>query len=185
MEGNKVKITIFDREYTIIGDKPKEHIIKVATHVNSKMQEIGDSFSGPASGVAVLTAVNIADEYFSLLDRVESLTRANEQAEMDNQRYIQLWEEAKNNYKEYREKSLTEMEGVRQQREELIAQLSEKEREIEELLKKERSIDREAQRGAHLQVEEIEKKYKELENNFFDVQMENTRMKSELERYKR
>ena len=37
---NKVNVSIFDREYTITGEKTPEQIIKVAVHVDSKMKEI-------------------------------------------------------------------------------------------------------------------------------------------------
>lgn len=184
MEKNKVDVVILNQEYTIVGDKSKEHIIKVAAHVNGKMKEIEEVYKGSSMGIAVLGAVNIADEYFSLLQELDAKDEQLKQMSSDNKHYVQLWEEAKNGYREYREKSLREMEGIRQQKEELMTQLSGKEREIEDLLRKESLMDMKANEAVQTQAREAEEKYKELESAYFDLQMENIQLKSRIEKMK-
>ena len=73
MENNKVNVRIYGQEYTIAGEKDEESIRKIAAHVNNKMKELGKSFSLSGQGtIAVLAAINIADEYFDAVISVDS-----------------------------------------------------------------------------------------------------------------
>ena len=152
MESNKVKIRIYGQEYTIIGERSEEEIIKIAQYVDEKMHFIGrSSMLGSTTSLAVLSAVNIADEYFAQTDELERLKSLNSQLEADAKKYVDLWDEAKKNVIAYRN-------------------------EMEEL--KEKVSD-------DAPLREIQRKYKELESSFFDLQMENVQLKSQLEKLKR
>ena len=60
---NKVTVKIYGQEYTIAGDTPREHIMRVADYVNTKMHEIARALpAGSVSSLAVLSAVNVADD---------------------------------------------------------------------------------------------------------------------------
>ena len=64
-ERNTVAVRIYGQEYNISGEASRDHIMRVADYVDSKMQEIGEAVVNASNtGVAVLAAVNIADEYF-------------------------------------------------------------------------------------------------------------------------
>lgn len=64
---NKVKVSIFGNEYSIMGDADQEYILKIAQYVNDRMQDISKNISsGNKVQIAILTALNIADEYFQL-----------------------------------------------------------------------------------------------------------------------
>ena len=96
MDNNKASVKIYGQEYVIAGEKSREHIVKVAAYVDNKMHDISETASScPVSSLAVLSAVNICDEYFTALAELESMKRKNAQLENDAQRYVQLWEEAK------------------------------------------------------------------------------------------
>ena len=41
MENNKVKIRIYGQEYTIVGERSQDEIIKAAQYVDERMQFIG------------------------------------------------------------------------------------------------------------------------------------------------
>ncbi|MBS7262613.1 MAG: cell division protein ZapA [Eubacteriales bacterium] len=75
MQKIRTVVKIGGREYTMVGDKPEEYIHRVAIFVDKKMQEIEDGGTGNMSTtmLAVLTAVNIADEYLSHADETEEL----------------------------------------------------------------------------------------------------------------
>lgn len=63
---NKVTVKIAGHEYTITGDQKREYILQVASHVDEKLEQLRNS--NPKLGstmAAVLTAVNIADEYYN------------------------------------------------------------------------------------------------------------------------
>lgn len=177
---NKVTVNIFGQEYTIAGDESQDRIIQVASWVDSKMREIDEAVGGdlPTSSKAVLSAVNIANDYFQCKADLEETKKISEQLEGDTQHYIQLWDEAKKNYLEYKEENI----AIQKQKEELVIQLQAKDKEIEKILQGQGSIKEEIQRGTEAQLKSAEAKYKDLENNFFDLQMENIRIKSELEK---
>ncbi|MBN1755511.1 cell division protein ZapA [bacterium] len=62
------KVIIHGREYPIRSDEKEEYVLKVANYVDSKMKDISDSsrpFPSP-TGIAVLAALNIADELFKI-----------------------------------------------------------------------------------------------------------------------
>lgn len=149
MENNKVKIRIYGQEYTIVGERSQDEIIKVAQYVDERMQFIGrNSNLGSTTSLAVLSAVNIADEIFSIKEELEQLRTLNAQLEADAKKYVDLWDDAKKNVIQYRN-------------------------EIEDLRKK---------ASDDSQLREIQRRYKELESSFFDLQMENVQLKSRLDK---
>ena len=76
MENNKVNVRIYGQEYTIAGEKDEETIRKIASHVNDKMRQLGRGFSTGGQGtLAVLTAINITDEYFDAMAQMQVLER--------------------------------------------------------------------------------------------------------------
>jgi cell division protein ZapA len=181
-DNNKVSVKIFGQEYTITGNKSREHIIKVADYVDVKMKEISQALqSGPLSSIAVLAAVNVSDDYFSALERFQHFELANQQAEKDIEHYVQLWEEAKKNFMQYKE----DLKEVTEQKEELQKLLDERDQEIKELRSEAARIEGQMMESSSDMVNELEAKYKDLESSFFDIQMENIQLKGELDRYKR
>ena len=166
---NKVTVNIFGQEYTIAGDESQDRIIQVASWVDSKMREIDEAVGGdlPTSSKAVLSAVNIANDYFQCKADLEETKKISEQLEGDTQHYIQLWDEAKKNFLEYKEENI----AIQKQKEELVIQLQAKDKEIEKILQGQGSIKEEIQRGTEAQLKSAEAKYKDLENNFFDLQL--------------
>ena len=183
MESNKVKVKIYGQEYVIAGEKTKEEIIQVAAHVDMKMQEVTEAAKAAGvvpSNIAVLSAVNIASEYFQVLEEMEELKRMNIQLEKDAQHYVQLWDESKKNYMDYKE----ETQAIVLQKDELLDQLRQKDADIQNLMQAAETAKTQAQSSMDEVVKEIEGKCKELENSFFDLQMENLQLKKELEKYK-
>ena len=199
---NKVTVKIYGQEYTISGEKPRDHIIKVADHVDDIMKEIGYSIQDiPTTKLAILAAVNITDEFFSLKDGYSELATEKEQLEKDKDHYVQLWEEAKKSFLQYKEdaqKALEQKDGVQSTlndksqelenaREEIIRKddkISSLEQKIQNLTDRLKSTE-EGKSSSSEAVREWEEKYKEIEGNYFDLQMENIQLKGELERYKK
>ena len=183
METNKVKVKIYGQEYTIAGDMSKEEIIQVAAHVDMKMQEITEAAkaAGAVPGnVAILSAINIASEYFKVLDDMEEIKRLNIQLEKDAQHYVQLWDETKKSFTEYKE----ETQAIVAQKDDLMQQLHEKDAEIERLKAAAEESKAQIQSGMEDVIKEVEGKCRELESSFFDLQMENLQLKKELDKYK-
>ena len=183
MEINKVKVKIYGQEYVISGEMPKEDIIQVAAHVDMKMHEIADAAAAAGatpSNVAILAAANITGDQFQMTKEIEELKRMNAQLEKDAQHYVQLWDESKKNYAEYKE----ETQAMVLQKDELNRQLREKDAEIARLKDAAETAKIQMQSGMDDMIKEVEDKCRELENSFFDLQMENLQLKKELERTK-
>lgn len=201
-DNNRVTVKIYGQEYTIAGDKSREHIIKVADHVNMRMHEIAKVLSGVSiSSLAVLSAVNVANDYFTVIENLSNLQSQNEQLEKDSQHYVQLWDEAKKSFLEYKDDAQASIE----QKEELQRMFNEKTVDLDRTTTSLRQL--EAKYTALLQkneelsnklkvhqedrvsdssaLEEMEAKCKDMESSFFDLQMENIRLKSDLDKYKK
>ncbi len=179
---NKVNVKIYGQEFTIAGDTSKEHIMRVAEYVDSKMHEIGAGFAkkNPVT-IAILAAVNAADDYFEQLEKNQSLQELNEQLTKDTDHYVMLWEECKTNFVQCKE----EAASTAKQKDEFAAKAKEQEQEIKKLkaeIEQLKNSKKETSDAALLQAEE---KFKDLENNFFDLQMENIRLKSEIDKLKK
>ena len=72
MERNRVVVSIFGKEYSLVADVDPEYIKKTAQYLDSKMREVSGSFPNITEArVAVLAALNIADELFKLRDNHE------------------------------------------------------------------------------------------------------------------
>lgn len=64
---SKVKVKIYGSEYSIKGDADPEYIQRLAEYLNNRMVETGKNLSsGNVLQIAILAALNIADEYFQL-----------------------------------------------------------------------------------------------------------------------
>lgn len=104
MEDNKVNVRIYGQEYTISGERDAEVIMEIAEYVDGKMREIGKFATGTTPGsLATLACVNVADELFSMREEVARHRAEKEQLEKDTQHYMKLWDEAKQNFIQYKE----------------------------------------------------------------------------------
>ena len=149
---NKVTVKIYGQEYIIAGDKQPDEILRIAEFVDNKMRLIGRVAGESAPGsIAILSSINIAEEYFDAMEQMENLRTSKTQLESDSKYYLKMWEDSKKNYMQYKEN---------------IAELKNKKKETDERIK------------------ELEKKCSEYESSFFDLQMENIQLKSELEKLK-
>ena len=152
MDSNKVNVRIYGQEYTIAGDKDEETIRKIAAHVNDKMRELGRKFSLSGQGtLAVLAAINIADEYFEAVSEAAGLREEKDKLREETERYLRMWEEAKTNFAQYKD---------------VAARAAEDKKAGEE------------------KYRELEARCAEFESSYFDLQVENMRLKRELEQYK-
>lgn len=62
---NKVEVKIKGRFYNITANEPEEYIYKICSYVDRKMSQVAQMNSRLSTDmVAVLTAINICDEYY-------------------------------------------------------------------------------------------------------------------------
>jgi cell division protein ZapA len=198
----RVSVKIYGQEYIVTGDKPQAYMARVAAYVDEKMRQLSGVFpNGSASELASLAAVNITDELFTVEHGLAEIKNRNEQLESDTHHYISLWEEAKKSFLLYKE----EAQDLQVEKDKLQSQFDMARTEIDRLSGLVRAFEeragalevdkknladglsaRKAERdGLSERVRELESKNKEVESGFFDLQMENTKLKGEIERYRR
>ena len=71
-----VRVQVFGSEYRIASDTDPEHIREVASYIDQKMREIASALVlRNRSTVAILTAVNLADELFKIEEESRLMNR--------------------------------------------------------------------------------------------------------------
>lgn len=73
---NRIPVTIFDQEYILKGAEPPEYLQALAAYVDRKMRQISERCPHyPPVKVAVLAALNIADELNKIQQDYETLIK--------------------------------------------------------------------------------------------------------------
>ena len=75
-ESKNITVNIYGQDYVLKSSADQEYINKIAEYVNSKMKEIESSGLDANSQqlkIAVLSAMNIADELFQSLEKNSSI----------------------------------------------------------------------------------------------------------------
>lgn len=75
-EPQGVRVVIYDQEYLMRGDLDQEYIQKLAAYLDAKMRSIAERTRTVDSlRVAILAALNIADEYHQMKAKYEETTK--------------------------------------------------------------------------------------------------------------
>ena len=68
----RFNIKVMGQQFAVLSDRGDRYVEDVVKYVNDKVKEIGDASKDvSASGVAVLVALNIADELFKIKEENE------------------------------------------------------------------------------------------------------------------
>jgi len=168
-EKNTVSVIIYGQEYTFSGTMPREIILKLADKVDATMRELGDGKNQTLSKTAVLAALYIADEYYKEKERADDLLNENMRVAENSTKYENLWDEVKQSFATYKQEQQARIQLLEGQIESQAAAL-ENAKLIPDDVKN--------------HIEELEEKCRDIESSFFDIQMENIRLKNELSQYK-
>jgi cell division protein ZapA len=80
MEKHRVIVSIFGKEYSLVSEVDPEYIHRTASYLDSKMREVSENYPNiPETRIAVLAALNIADELFRAREDLESSGAADQQ----------------------------------------------------------------------------------------------------------
>ena len=71
-----IKVHILGREFFLKGEADAEHINEAVTYVKQKIEEVQENQTMDVISTVILTALNIADDYFKLKNERESLVSA-------------------------------------------------------------------------------------------------------------
>ena len=73
----KIPVNIYDKKYVISGDADQDYIREIAEFVDTRMREINKLTNEiDSTKIAILTALNIADEFFQLKKSTEETASA-------------------------------------------------------------------------------------------------------------
>lgn len=95
MTPDRMRVNIFGYEYSLMSDDDENYVKKVAQYIDEKMRDIdkNQSIKSPTR-VAVLAALNIADELFQERSYREKLTdQLNEESRKLNQNILEHLQE--------------------------------------------------------------------------------------------
>ena len=73
MEKIRTTVRIAGKDYTIASTDSVEYVNRVASWVNNRMEELAAATNLPAAQLAVLTAVNAADDMMKSRDEIRRL----------------------------------------------------------------------------------------------------------------
>lgn len=86
-EKNKVEVRIAGKDYTLVGSESEEYIQKIALYMDKKINEIMRINSKLSTSMAsVLSAINVADDYFKAYENVLSLSKELKEAKDEIER---------------------------------------------------------------------------------------------------
>jgi len=73
---NLVRVEILGREYTVKSDEGEERVKDIAAYVNRKIKEVSESRQTVSTlNVAILAALNIANDYFEAVEHEKTLAQ--------------------------------------------------------------------------------------------------------------
>jgi cell division protein ZapA len=169
-EKSKVAVEIMGHQYTMVGEEPEEYLHSIAVHVDKKMKELNKKSSIMNNAMlAVLTALNIADDYFKLKRELEiALKEANKpEKELEDARYRMR-------------KAGEEIAGYKAEINNLKQQLSNSQEEASNIYEEWLKVQKET-KDAKARIQMLEEQKKELEMQLSRAKGEQKRLKSELE----
>ena len=116
---NKVSVRIYHQEYTMTGNEPKEYMLRVANYVDEKMTYIAEkSRKLSTSMIAVLTALNIADEYLKAQSEIERIQK-------EFQKPLEELEQTRKRLAELEEAAMEPLQELERTRNQLAATIQE------------------------------------------------------------
>ena len=77
MQKIRTTVRIAGRDYNIVGYDPESHVRRVAAWVDGRMNELSTATNLPPAQLAVLTAVNAADDMIKSRDEIRRLREEN------------------------------------------------------------------------------------------------------------
>ena len=153
MEKNRADVMICGANYVLSSDKSEERIKEIAKMVDEEIRSTSRALNvNPNYKAAVLAALNIAEKLMDNTDMTLKLQTENYQLDNDVKHYIAMWEQAKKQVTDLKDKISTE-------------------------------VDRQSQSSEDYR--KLQEKLVEMENDYFDLQMENVNLQNEIKSIKR
>lgn len=153
MKKNKADVTICGSNYILSSEKSEERIKEIAKLVDDELRRTSRILNvNPNYKSAVLASLNIAEKLMDVNDMLLKLQTENYQLDNDVKHYIDMWEQAKKQVTDLKERMSTEVDKQTQSFED---------------------------------YKKLQTKLVEIENAYFDLQMENVSLKNDIKSFQR
>ncbi len=86
MEKTRITLRINGKDYNLTSSDSEEYVRRVGAYVDRKITELGMAARMSAMDLAVLTAVNLADDLMKSHDEINRLRRELDEAHEENER---------------------------------------------------------------------------------------------------
>ena len=127
---NKVEVKIAGKDYTLVGVESQEYIQKVALYIDKKMNEVTSVNNRLSTAMAaVLTSINVADDYFKSCDSEKELKGQVENAQVE----IRKLKDEINRVKEENKRLVGEVASISNKNTDLQLELAKREAELNEV----------------------------------------------------
>ena len=174
-EMNKVIVKINGSEYPMVGEKSEQHMLNVARYVDEEIKRISEANPKLSTSVlAILSAVNIANELFECGEENDKLSKENEEL---NKKVGTGEEELKLEMK----KLQLSLQGKAKEEEE--SDIQSKDKQIEEY-KVEVNELKDLTKIAEEKARVAEQMSSKFQNDAYRVQLEKIEIENELKFYK-
>ncbi len=84
MEKHKITVYVAGKPYTLVSSDSQEHVRRVASYVDRKLNEMATVTNLPSGQTLVLTCLNLADELIKAQDENRHLLHQMEQQGIQN-----------------------------------------------------------------------------------------------------
>jgi len=201
-ENSNVSVNIFGSTYDIKGSEQREYILKIANYVDENMTRISKHYTQYSSVMmAVLAAVQITDELYKKDEVIDEMQREKEKLLMEFEHKISMSEESKNSYIEQKKSAEKYLKNYQDSQKELYEKyelLRDTQVKLEKVQEDHLALESEniklkekvtnigsSSSDQGKEMEELKARNLEIENHFFDTQMENVQMKKQIEQLKK
>ncbi|SDK75199.1 cell division protein ZapA [Natronincola ferrireducens] len=169
---NKVTVKINGQDYPIAGAEPKDYLLKVGSFVDEQMDEVAKHNNKlSTSMIAVLTSINIADQFLKLQAHVDTVKREHTDP-------LNELEELKDQYTFVARELEEKKEGLQFLQNQVEELISYKERlEAERIDLEEKLISKEED------LSKAETIINDLQNKLFENQIKLVQLRKDLEEY--
>ena len=178
-EMNKVIVKINGSEYPMVGEKSEQHMLNVARYVDEEIKRISEANPKLSTSVlAILSAVNIANELFECGEENDKLSKENEELNKkvgtgEEELKLEMKKDELNKLIEEQKSKIFKLESDIQSKDKQIEEYKVEVNELKDLTK----IAEEKARVA----EQMSSKF---QNDAYRVQLEKIEIENELKFYK-
>lgn len=175
----KAIVKIYGQEYAIVSDDDREHIQKVANLVDDQMKDIAAKNKKLSTAmVAVLTALNLADEWLKEREKTELLEK---ELQSPDQMVVELQKETANLREALKERAfeIERLEKARSESEKEAEGFKRNEARLQEAIASwEKNSDEE-----QMKRRQLEEKMEDLKNKLVDREVKLIQARKELQEF--